>query len=132
MLKALKAQDRLCIHRGDVSKVGQAPYAGKLYISASNSIQPRILATIDGINQEIGPDSEYAPYSGCYANATVIIWAQDNKFGKRINAQLTGVQFLRHSERLSGGGRAASLDEFGPVKSEGADADAPSASEGLV
>jgi hypothetical protein len=51
------------------------------------------------------------PYSGCYVNAVIELWAQDNKFGKRINASLMGVQFLRDGQRLSGGG-VASADDF--------------------
>lgn len=34
-------------------------------------------------------------YAGCFCNLVVDIWAQDNQFGKRINAKLKGVQFLR-------------------------------------
>lgn len=125
VLVQLKGQDRLCLHRGDVSKPGQDPYRGKLYISANNGARPRILATVGGINQEIDESHELAPYSGCYANAMISIWGQNNKWGKRINAQLTGVQFLRHDTRLGGGGKAASLDEFGTVDGEGADSAAP-------
>ena len=33
-------------------------------------------------------------YAGCYVNAVLTIWAQDNKWGKRINAQLDVVQFV--------------------------------------
>lgn len=51
------------------------------------------------------------PYSGCYVNASIEVWAQDNKWGKRINAQLRGVQFFADGEPFSGGG-AASADEF--------------------
>lgn len=130
VLAQLKAQDKLCIHRGDISKAGQDPYRGKLYISANNNVRPRILATVNGVNQEINEDHELAPYSGCYANVMIVIWAQNNKWGKRINAQLTGVQFLRHAERLGGGGKAASLDEFGTVEGSGADSDAPASGGG--
>ncbi len=64
------------------------------------------------------------PYAGCYVNAVVDIWAQDNNFGKRINASLSGVQFLRDGDAFAGGGVAAP-DDFDDI-SEGADA------EGLV
>jgi hypothetical protein len=129
ILKALAAQDKLCIHNGDISKPGQEAYAGKLFISASNNARPRILATVNGVNQEVDKSSDFAPYSGCRINATIRIWAQDNKWGKRINAELTGVQFIGHDARLSGGGRVASLDEFTvvPVDADGA---APAAAAG--
>lgn len=133
VLQQLKAQDKLCIHRGDISKPGKDGYAGMLFISANNKTRPRILATIDGVNQDVDESSEYAPYSGCWANVRIRIWAQDNpKWGKRINAELRGVQFKRHDQRLGGGGGAAALDEFG-VDAPDADSAAPATGdEGLV
>lgn len=121
VLQQLAAQDKLCIHRGDVNKPGQEAYAGKLFVSASNDRQPKIAVTLNGVTQEIDKSSDYAPYSGCIANVIIDVWAQDNKYGKRINASLTGVQFKKHDTRLSGGGRASSLDEF---EVDPADADA--------
>ena len=38
------------------------------------------------------------PYAGCYVNATVRLWAQDNKYGKRINVALRAIQFLKDGE----------------------------------
>lgn len=37
-------------------------------------------------------------YAGCYVNATVKAWAQDNGFGKRINWQLVNIQYVRKGE----------------------------------
>lgn len=37
-------------------------------------------------------------YAGCYVNATVTIWAQDNQFGKRLNGNLRAVQFVKDGE----------------------------------
>lgn len=51
------------------------------------------------------------PYSGCYVIAQVEIWAQDNQYGRRINSQLKGVQFLRDGDAF-GGGRPADEDDF--------------------
>ncbi|EAA6845047.1 DUF2815 domain-containing protein, partial [Salmonella enterica subsp. enterica] len=42
-------------------------------------------------------------------------------FGKRVNASLSGVQFLRDGDAFTGG-QPASADEFDDI-SEGADAD---------
>jgi len=112
VLKALKAGDRLCIRDGD-AKSDIDGYAGNLFINASNDIRPMCVGG--------GPDGR-APvtaadgtlYAGCQVNAIVQIWAQDNQFGKRINASLLGVQFLRDGPRLAGGGVAAA-DDFEPV-----------------
>lgn|SRR5487761_133542 len=121
VLAQLKAQDRLCIHRGDINKPGQEAYKGKLFISANNKTRPTVV------------DSRGAPltaaddkvYSGVWVNAIVTFWPQSHqKFGKRINCELNGIQRVRDDTRLSGGGRAARTDEF-PVVAEDADGAAP-------
>lgn len=38
------------------------------------------------------------PYAGCYVNVSIRLWAQDNDFGKRVNAQLRAVQFVKDGE----------------------------------
>lgn len=132
VLQLLAQKDKLCQHQGNVSKEGQGPYKDMLFISASNARKPRCLVTRGGVNVEIGPDDPMFPYSGCRANLMVDLWPQSPdakpvKWGKRINATLTGIQFLQHGEPLSGGGRIATPDEFPTVETAGADAPAPSA-----
>lgn len=104
-LKALEATDKLCLHSGDTKSY--AGYAGNLYVSARNQTKPRV---VDRNRNDVSPESGIV-YSGCRVIALLEIWTQDNKFGKRINATLRGVQFLTDDERFSGGG-AASEDEF--------------------
>jgi hypothetical protein len=43
------------------------------------------------------------PYGGCFVDASVDIWAQDNSWGKRINAKLRWVQFRGDGDAFSGG-----------------------------
>ena len=124
MLKALGAQDRLCLHRGDISKPGEDAYKGMLYVSSNGKKRPTV---IDGDRSPLA-ESDGRPYSGCYVNAIIDIWAQDSSWGKRVNAQLAGVQFLRHGEAF-GGGRVAAPEEFGVVAGD-ADSDAPEAAQG--
>jgi hypothetical protein len=69
-------------------------------------------------------------YSGCYVNMQIALWAQQNNFGKRVNAQLRGIQFLRDGEAFSGGG-VANPDEFDAVEAD-ADGAAPEAAAGGV
>ncbi|MNP74169.1 hypothetical protein D3C76_1710040 [compost metagenome] len=52
----------------------------------------------------------------------VDIWAQDNSYGKRINAQLQGIQFVKDGEAFSGGGTSADASDFEEI-ADGADAD---------
>ncbi len=105
VLKALKAGDKLCLHDGD-AKPDNDGYVGNLFINASNKTRPLVI----GPQREPLVAADGKPYSGCYVNAILEIWPQDNQFGKRVNASLLGVQFLRDGERLAGGGIAAADD----------------------
>ena len=115
VLKALKAGDRLAMHDGD-AKSDYDGYAGNFFLNASNKIRPLV---IDGNRAPLAA-TDGKIYSGCYVNAIVELWAQDNQFGKRINASLLGVQFLRDGERLAGGGVAAA-DDFEAIPEAGAE-----------
>ena len=121
----LKAGDRLCLHDGD-AKADKEGYKGNLYLSASNKLKPLI---IDGQKQPLDVNSG-KPYSGCYVNAEIELWAQDNKFGKRINATLRGVQFVRDGQRLAGGGVSSADDYEAIPDSDDAGAGANPASTG--
>lgn len=106
ILKQLKAGDKLPIHNGD-AKASSAGYAGNLYMNAANPIRPTV---VDG-NRAPLTAADGKPYSGCWVNAIIEVWAQDNANGKRINASLLGVQFVRDGERLAGGS-TATADDF--------------------
>ena len=106
VLKQLKAADRLPVHSGD-AKPDSAGYAGNLYVNASSKVRPRVMDTDPEV---ILASQDGRPYSGSIVNALVEVWAQNNKFGKRINASLSGVQFVRDGDRLSGGAPATASD----------------------
>lgn len=61
------------------------------------------------------------PYAGCYVNASVELWAQDNKFGKSVRCTLLGVQFANDGDAFSAGS-VASEDDFDDLGDSG-DAD---------
>ena len=65
-------------------------------------------------------EADGRPYSGCYVNATVELWAQQNTTGRGMRAELLGVQFLRDGDAFAAGSKP-SEDDFDDV-SEGADA----------
>lgn len=116
MLKQLRAADKVCLHDGDL-KTEYEGFPGHFFVSARNTSKPLVL------DQKKSPltKDDGKPYSGCFVNVVLDIWAQDNKFGKRVNASLKGVQFLRDGDAFSGSG-PASPDAFEEVL-EGADAD---------
>ena len=63
-------------------------------------------------------------YPGCKVNAVVNLWAQDNQWGRKINAELVGVQFAAHGERLGRGATKIDDDDFDTLpelEEEGAD-----------
>jgi hypothetical protein len=107
ILKAMEAADKLCLHNGD-AKSDYEGFEGMLYISARSKVRPTVF---DGQRQEL-TEADGKPYSGCYVNASIELWAMDNDYGKRINAQLRGVQFLRDGDAFAGGSRPADADEF--------------------
>ena len=117
VLKQLQAADKLCLRDGD-GKSDYDGYAGNLYINASNKIRPLAIGGgPDGRGAVTASDGKF--YSGCYVNMIVDFWAQDNQYGKRVNASLLGVQFLKDGDRLAGGGIAAA-DDFAPIPQEAA------------
>ena len=119
VLKALLAAGKTCLHRGD-DKAEYEGFPGNLYISARSKVRP---SAFDGQRNEI-QESDGLLLSGYYVNANLEIWAQDNSYGKRINAQLRGVQHLREGDVFAGGGSSAAADEFDEIDASAVPADA--------
>lgn len=92
--KARIPLDRLFLRDGNAT--GKPEDADCWYISASDSIRPQVV----GRKREPLTEEDDIVYGGCYVNALIRPWAQDNKFGKRINANLVAVQFVRDGERF--------------------------------
>lgn len=111
--KEIVANNRLAMKDGD-TKASYAGYEGNLFVSSRNKTRPTV------IDRDRSPltAKDGRPYAGCYVNVIVELWAQDNKYGKRINASLSGVQFLKDGEAFSGG-RPASADEFDDLSDQG-------------
>lgn len=106
ILKTMRATDKTCLHDGDL-KDQYAGFEGMLYVSARSKTRPLV---IDADKTPLTA-KDGKPYAGCYVNASIELWAQDNSYGKRVNASLRGVQFLRDGDAFAGGA-PASEDEF--------------------
>ncbi len=124
ILTTLVAADKIFLHNGD-AKPNLEGYPGNLFVSARGPTRPLV---IDRDPSIILHEADGRPYSGCFVNAQIAIWAQQNNFGKRVNAQLRGVQFFRDGEAFSGGG-VAQADEFETVVAD-ADGEAPVGASG--
>jgi hypothetical protein len=53
-----------------------------------------------------------AIYAGCYVNVVLELWAQDNQYGKRINASPVGIQFVKDGDRFGRGASDLAEDDF--------------------
>jgi len=112
ILASLRKTDKVCLHDGD-NKEQYAGFAGMMYVSARNPSRPTAL------NKDKTPltEADGVLYAGCYVNAVITLWAQDNKFGKRVNATLGGVQFCGDGDAFSGAA-PASADEFDDLSTD--------------
>jgi hypothetical protein len=85
-------------------------YADHFVLSASRGQDKGRPLVLDADKTPL-TEKDGKPYAGCYVNATVEIWPQDNKYGKGIRATLRGVQFVRDGDAFSAG-TPVSDDEF--------------------
>lgn len=99
-------------------------FEGAHYLSARNAkTQPTVFNEY-GDELKTKGDIERHAFSGAVVNASVEIWAQDNKWGRRINCSLRGVMLTGEGENVGGGSPPASADEFADLakaKAEAAD-----------
>lgn len=121
-LKALQASgsSKFCYVDG-ITKAYDG-FAGKWALSAS---RPQDSGPVKLINRDMSPLDELSgkPYAGCYVNAKVQLWAQDNNFGKGIRCTLIALQFVGDGESFGG---------TPPATTEGMEAIEAEASEGLI
>lgn len=117
IFKQLMEQDRqICLHKGDLKEYDG--YAGMMYVTAKNKTKPGIF---EANKSPILDESVGRPYAGCYVNAIVEFYAQSHPTGgKRINASLAVVQFLRDGDAFTGG-RPGTADELEDESGEIAD-----------
>jgi hypothetical protein len=92
-------------------------FEGNCYINVRSQIRPGVF------NRDRSPltEADGVVYSGCYVNAKIEVWAMDNQYGKKINAQLLGVQFARDGDSFGGGKPSATADDFEDVADSGED-----------
>lgn len=107
ILKSIRAAGKGVVKDGD-SKAEYAGFEGNSFVSTRTTKRPTV------INKDRSPltAADGVIYSGCHANVLIEVWAQDNSYGKRINAQLLGVQFSRDGDSFGGGATPAKPDDF--------------------
>jgi Protein of unknown function (DUF2815) len=101
--------DRYCLRDG--AQLTEDMH-GYYVLSASEDIKP---TAVDRRRNPVADEDDLF-YAGCKVNATIRLWVQDNSdFGKRINANLVGVQFLAHGERWGGRAKPKVEDMFDDI-----------------
>ncbi len=99
-----------CLRDGNEKADKEGYGDGVSFISASRKTRPAV------VDRQVNPltEEDGVIYAGCYVNATIRLWVMDNKFGKRVNAELRAVQFLKDGESF-GAGPVKAEDEFEAV-----------------
>lgn len=106
-LKGVKiSPDKICLRDGDLTEY--EGYEGHMSLKASNKKRPVV------VNKDKTPltEDDNVIYGGCYVNAFIELWAQNNEYGKRINANLLGIQFAKDGDPFGGGGTSIKADDF--------------------
>lgn len=101
---------KLCL--GDGEEKDYDGYENAVYVSASTKVRPVI------VDQKKNPlaEEDGKPYAGCYVNVALSLWCQDNQWGKRVNATLDAIQFVKDGEPF--GGKKVTADVFGEIEEE--------------
>lgn len=98
VIQALKAKGDMCLQDG-AAKSEYDGFEGMMFVSAGNKSRPVV------VDKDKSPltEADGKVYSGCFLNVSIDVWAQDNKYGKRVNAKLLAVQFHADGAAFSGG-----------------------------
>lgn len=97
--------DKICMKDGDF--IDYDGYAGHVSVKASTNRRPTI------IDRDKTPlvEDDGKPYAGCFVNAIIDFWLMDNSYGKRVNANLFGIQFYKDGDAF-GAGDTDVVDDF--------------------
>lgn len=102
-------KDKCCLRDGDDSD--KEENEGRWTLVARETKRPTVL---DRDKTPLTEEDDKL-YAGCIVNVQIRLWAQDNKFGKRINANLFAVQFVEEGEPLSSVSRPDADDAFDDI-----------------
>lgn len=85
-------------------------YENSWIVKASNNKRPTTIAK----DKTPVVEEDELFYAGCYVNASIEPWYQNNSYGKRVNANLLGVQFSKDGEPF-GAGAVDVTDDFDDI-----------------
>ena len=127
VISMLAEDNKLCftkkVYRSKKTGEPYQGFDGMHYLSTRNAkTQPTVF---NQYGEEVSgkADIERQAFSGAVVNASIEVWAQDNKWGRRVNCTLRGVMLTGEGENFGGGSSPASADEFASLAKAKADAE---------
>lgn len=118
ILAMIRANNRAAVKPG-ILKAKFDGFEGNYFIACNMDNRPTVVSrTGSPVTAKDG-----IIYAGCYVLGHVSLWAQDNQFGQRINAECTGVQFVKDGDAFSAGAPPSSVEDFGNLDAGGAPQD---------
>lgn len=115
VLKSMRKKGKNALLDGDDKKKYDG-FEGNRFLSCRSDKRPTVM---DGRNREPLTAQDSVIYAGCYVNAKVSIWVQDNQYGQGINVEQTGLQFVRDGDSFGGGATPAKPDDFPDLDASG-------------
>jgi hypothetical protein len=96
-------KDKICLREDD--------HGEGWTVKATNKTRPLV------VNTDRSPltEDDNVIYGGCYVNAKIGFWVQNNAYGKRVNANLLGMQFAKDGKPF-GEKKVASADDFDAIE----------------
>lgn len=85
---------KTCLRNGE-EKPDTTGYENVMFFNAGNKMS---IPVVDKNPSIALTKHDGKPYAGCFVNVSIRLWAQDNQFGRRVNAQLQAVQFSAEGE----------------------------------
>lgn len=86
---------KVCFGNGNDRDKIYDGYEDRWYLSSANQTRPTVVDKDPNVPLVL---EDGKPYGGCWVNGVITLWVQDNQFGKRINANLRAVQFVKDDE----------------------------------
>lgn len=110
---------KFCLRKGDDTEAraeDPALGAGKMTVSARSTRRPQV------VDRDLTPLAidDMKPYSGCYVNMVVDVYAYAND-GGGISASLEVIQFVKDGEALGGGAPVKAADYLESLEDEDGD-----------
>lgn len=83
-------------------------YEGNAYVSAISNRQPQMIQPngqpVDASNSMAYQAIARGVYGGCYVNAAIRLWLQENTHGRGVRCDLVAIQFSKDGDAFGGGG----------------------------